>query len=436
MIDHVKRLLPVFLLFVAVFSGYLILPGCHSRSEQTSNECEADSDSIGKIYMLDICIDTLIMEDYQIRRGENLSVLLANQGVSAGFIDSVSNKAKSVFDLTKFRAGQQYTLLKDTSMTKLCYFIYRNSLTEYVVFDLRDTIRVYNYHKEIKNRPKIARGTIESSLWNTMNQSGADPLLALHLSDIFAWQIDFFGIQKGDWYKVLYDQACVDDSVEVEISQIKGAVFCHDGKKYYAIPFMQDSVMEYFDEQGESLRKAFLKAPLKFSRISSRFTNARRHPILKITRPHHGVDYAAPSGTPVVSIGAGTVIKKAFQGGGGGNYLVIRHNSLYTTSYMHLSRFAKGISIGKRVQQGELIGYVGSTGLSSGPHLDFRVFKGGTPVNPLTIESPSGQPVNPAVRDSFLLVRRQIIADLDSISMIANNGTGGSLPLKKGIGRH
>ena len=180
-----------------------------------------------------------------------------------------------------------------------------------------------------------------------------------------------------------------------------------------AIPFTQDSIFEYFDEEGGSLRRAFLKAPLDFFRITSRFTNARFHPILKRYRAHHGVDYAAPAGTPVLSIGAGTVIAKGYEGGGG-NFLKIRHNSVYTTTYMHLSRFAKGIQVGSHVQQGEEIAYVGSTGLSTGPHLDFRVYKNGEPIDPLKLEAPPSEPVQPALRDSFMQVKAAVLAELDS----------------------
>ena len=167
--------------------------------------------------------------------------------------------------------------------------------------------------------------------------------------------------------------------------------------------------MEYFDEEAQSLQRAFLKAPLNYSRISSGFTNSRFHPILRINRAHHGVDYVAPAGTPVKSIGSGKVVARGYEAGGGGNYIKIQHNSVYTTSYMHLRGFAAGIQVGKQVQQGEVIGYVGSTGLSTGPHLDFRVYRNGTPINPLTMESPPSHPVKPELRDSFEVVKQQVL---------------------------
>ena len=392
-----------------------VIPACHSTKEKDESVPEDTID--GRSFLLDICVDSMDVEDCILNSGENLSVVLTKLGISPGKIDSLSNRCKGIFDITKLKAGNQYTLLRDSSLANIHYLIYQDRPTHYVVFDLQDTLRVYCYQKDITMKPKMASGVITSSLWNAISDGGNDLMLSDHLSNIYAWQIDFFGIAKGDWFKVLYDQACIDDTVEVGIAGIQGAVFSHMGQKYYAIPFAQDTVINYFDENGQNLQKAFLKAPLKFSRISSRFSNARRHPVLKIVRPHHGVDYAAPTGTPVVSIGDGTVIKKAYQGGGGGNYLVIRHNSVYSTTYMHLSKFAKGINVGSRVRQGEQIGYVGSTGLATGPHLDFRVHKNGTPVNPLTIESPPADSIRPVMRDSFETVKTKIIARLDSLVM-------------------
>lgn len=212
----------------------------------------------------------------------------------------------------------------------------------------------------------------------------------------------------------MYDVAFIDDSVQIYIGDIKAAYFKHQGQEYYAIPFEQDSVMEFFDDKGNSLKKSFLKAPLNFHRISSHFSNSRFHPVLKKYRAHHGVDYVAPNGTPVRSIGDGIVEAKGYQKGGGGYYLKIKHNSTYTTSYMHLSKYAKGIEKGVRVKQGEVIGYVGSTGLSTGPHLDFRVYKNGTAINPLKLESPPSVPIKPENMDAFKLVVSKTIEELNA----------------------
>jgi murein DD-endopeptidase MepM/ murein hydrolase activator NlpD len=260
-------------------------------------------------------------------------------------------------------------------------------------------------------------------------------MLALKLSDLYAWQIDFFDTKQGDSFRLIYDEAWVDDTTFLEIASIEGALFNHQGRKFIAVPFEQDSAREYFDEEGNSLRKEFLKAPLDFFRISSKFSNARYHPVLKRYRAHHGVDYAAPTGTPVKTVGDGVVVAKGYQRGGGGNFLKVKHNSVYTTTYMHLNRFAKGIKIGSNVRQSEIIGYVGSTGLSTGPHLDYRVHKNNQPINPLTMEAPPSYPVKPELRDSFLVIRDQMLMQLDSMEYATKNtiNTPDSLSLKQEV---
>jgi murein DD-endopeptidase MepM/ murein hydrolase activator NlpD len=237
--------------------------------------------------------------------------------------------------------------------------------------------------------------------------------MAIFLQDIFAWTIDFFALQKGDHFKVIYDQEYVNGE-PLGIGTIHAALFNSSGQDFYAIHFEQEDGQSYFDDQGKSIRKEFLKAPLKIFRISSRFSGARMHPVLRIVRPHFGVDYAAPTGTPVFSIGDGVVQTRAYQAGGGGNFIKIKHNSVYTTTYMHLSKFAPGIQVGSRVKQGELIGFVGSTGLASGPHLDFRVFQSGFPVDPLKMKSPPALPVSEKNMASFKSIRDRLIKELKS----------------------
>ncbi|MCG8700296.1 MAG: peptidoglycan DD-metalloendopeptidase family protein [Bacteroidales bacterium] len=262
------------------------------------------------------------------------------------------------------------------------------------MFDFtNDTLIVSNGNKPVSIKQKKVTGKIESSLWNALVGRQNDPMLANELSEIFAWSIDFFGLQENDSFSIVFDEKYVD-TLYVGFADVHAAYFKHSGSDFYAIPFVQDSSRSFFDENGKSLRKAFLKAPLKFSRISSRFSHSRLHPILKIRRPHHGVDYAAPSGTPVYAIGDGKIIKAARgYNNGAGNMIKIRHNSVYTTAYIHLKGFAKGIKTGTYVKQGQLIGYVGSTGLSTGPHLDFRFYQNGKPIDPLKVKAPPVEPV-------------------------------------------
>jgi murein DD-endopeptidase MepM/ murein hydrolase activator NlpD len=347
-----------------------------------------------------IPLDSFNIVEERIKPNMSLSVLLGNLNLSAKDIQASTKKAASVFDLRKIRRGNTYKVFrsKDSSET-VNYLIYEQSATDYIVFDFTDSVDVVKKQKKIEHQVKTATGVIESSLWLAMTDHDINPMLAMELSDIYAWTIDFFGLQKGDEFKVFYEEKFVDGQ-SVGLGRIYAARFKHNGHDIYAIPFYQDSVMSFFDADGTSLRKAFLKAPLKYSRISSFFSNSRLHPILKIRRPHHGVDYSAPMGTPVHAIGDGKIIKARYSGGAG-NYVKIKHNSIYTTGYMHLSKYGKGIKAGKYVKQGDIIGYVGSTGLSTGAHLDFRVWKNGQNINPLKLDAPPVDPIKPEQMDFF-----------------------------------
>jgi murein DD-endopeptidase MepM/ murein hydrolase activator NlpD len=398
----------------------LLLAACKKNIDENDKDEYSESvENEDHIYAYGICIDSLNLTDYVIKPGENPSIIFSKLGFSIKMTDSLNRASAEVLDPKKLIAGMTYSTISSAdSISSIKYIIFSKSMTNFSIIDLTgDNIKTYVHLKEVTFERKYLEGTIYSSLWNNIREGGGDPLLALKISDILAWQIDFFDVKKGDSYKVIYDVAFVDDTTELYISSIEGLVFTHNKKEFTAIPFKQDSITEYFDMEANSLRKAFLKAPLDFFRITSKFTNARFHPVLKYYRPHHGVDYAAPAGTPVKAIGAGTVIAKGYESGGG-NYIKLRHNDVYTTTYMHLSRFGQGINNGSHVQQGDVIGFVGSTGLATGPHLDFRVYKNGTPINPLKMESPSGKPVKPELKDSFNIVKQKVLLEIDSLSKL------------------
>ncbi|MGC9374356.1 MAG: M23 family metallopeptidase [Bacteroidales bacterium] len=339
-----------------------------------------------------ITIDSFRIKQGRIKRNYNLARLLTEAELEYDEINKAIQSAANVFDIRRIKAGNQYRLYysKDTSST-LKYFVYQHSPTEYLKIDFNKEPAAFKGTKDIINIQKTCSGIISSSLWSTMIDNNIDPMMAIRLSEIYAWTIDFFGLEKGDQFKVLYDEQYVD-SIPIGIGQIYAVSFTHKGEELLAYAFEQDGQISYFDETGKSLRRQFLKAPLRFSRISSGYSNSRFHPILKIYRPHRGIDYAAPTGTPIYSIGDGTVIQKGYTKSAG-YYIKIRHNSVYTSGYNHLSRYPKGIKKGQRVSQGQIIGYVGSTGYATGPHLDFRVWKNGHPINPLTIEAPPVEPV-------------------------------------------
>ena len=346
---------------------------------------------------------------------QTLAELLMDYGLSASKVYALTSHCPdSVFDVRKVRVGQPCTLLTDMdSIATPRYFVYEVNVKEYVVFDLAtDKVTRGNHPSEWHER--TCGGVVESSLWNAMVVSDASPQLAVLLSHIFGWTIDFFGIQKGDEFRLIYEQEYVEGR-PINNFHINAASFCASDSLYYAIPFVQEGEELFYNEKGNSLEGAFLKAPLDYYRISSRFTNSRYHPVLKRYRAHHGVDYAAPTGTPVYAIGSGRVIDKGFQANGGGNYVKIRHNSTYTTTYMHLSRFAKGLKVGDMVAQKEVIGYVGSTGLSTGPHLDFRVYENGKPINPLTIKSQPKKPISEANKAEFLMLRDSLVRRMSNI---------------------
>lgn len=338
------------------------------------------------------------LKEDKVRNGEFFSSLLMKLGLSAEEAYGLSQACDPVFDVRKLKVGNSYRAFY--SSDTLVYLVYDMDRVNSAVFGCRPPYVCRLSSRQVTTERKYADVTIEHSLWEDMRAEGVSPLLILSLSDIYAWTVDFFGLQKGDRFRAFYDQkVCGGDVIAVDT--VRYAVFSHQEEDFQMVMFDQkDGGNIYWNEKGESMRKAFLKAPLSYSRISSGFSYNRRHPITRRVQPHTGVDYAAPKGTPVMSIGDGTVTSMKYEGAGG-NVVRIKHNSVYSTAYLHLSGFASGLKAGKRVRQGDVIGYVGSTGRSTGPHLDFRVWKNGSPVNPLTMDSPPAEPVKEELRPAF-----------------------------------
>ena len=387
---------------------------CNNNKSSILNKTQLDSiPKSHKINSLKFGIDTSIylFNTYIVKKNQNISDIMLPHGISNKTIYKIA-LSDSIFNTRKIRTGNNYyTFTKKDSTKKLDYLVYSIDKIKYVVFDFTDSLNILLKEKTVTTKRKKIIGTISSSLWNAFVDVNEDPMLANDLSEIYAWTIDFFGIQKGDKFTIIYDELSVD-SQKVGIGTIYATKFINSGKEFYAFRFKQDSIYTYFDEQGNSLRKTFLKAPLKYSRISSRFSNSRYHPVLKIRRPHHGVDYAAPRGTPVHSIGDGKIIKKGWDHGGG-NFVKIKHNSVYTTTYMHLSKFAKNIKVGNFVTQSQVIGYVGSTGLATGPHLDFRVYKNGYAINPLKVDAPPAEPIAKENIKEFNQIKSKLLEELE-----------------------
>ncbi|MEZ7884514.1 MAG: peptidoglycan DD-metalloendopeptidase family protein [Bacteroidales bacterium] len=370
--------------------GVLLSVSCGSN--------EADQNTIAttppqeEMYEFGIPVSKFEMKEGTVKSGQFFSTLMSELGVSNTDAYSLTKASEGIFDLKKIKVGNSYKAFYTTNEEpKLAYLVYESDKKTFVTFCLNDSVYVKVNEIETSVKMRVGETTIKSSLWADMKDAGINPVLAIRLSDIYAWSIDFFGLQKGDSFKVLYDEIYAGDKL-LDIGTVHAAIFRHAGKDYYAYRFMQGDTTGYWNDVGENLQKAFLKAPLKFSRISSGFTYSRRHPVTRIVRPHTGIDYAAPKGTPVMSIGSGVVIQKGYAGGGG-HTVKIKHNATYTSAYLHLSAYGKGIAKGARVSQGQIIGYVGSTGLSTGPHLDFRIWKNNTPINPLKMESPPAQKI-------------------------------------------
>jgi murein DD-endopeptidase MepM/ murein hydrolase activator NlpD len=349
------------LLVVAAY--WFMLPRINSNNIQVEViDSSAFIKPIPRLYGL--AIDSFNIETNRVGQDQNLGQILQKYALPERALTQLLLYANSVFDLRKIRHGNNYTafLSRDT-LYRLQYLVYEHSPVDYVVFDFTDSVKVSLKQKEIITKQQRVEGSIVTSLWDAITQNNINSQVALELSEMYAWTVDFFGLQPGDHFTVVYDELYVD-TVSIGLGRIHAASFNHVGKELLAIPFTQDSVETYFDAEGNSLRRAFLKAPLRFSRISSRFSGSRMHPILKIRRPHYGVDYAAPLGTPIYAIGDGRVIMAGYQSGSG-RIVKIKHNGVYTSTYMHLSGFGKGIQTGKYVMQGDLLGYVGSSGLSS-----------------------------------------------------------------------
>lgn len=406
--------LVVIVLFILSISVFFI-------SQFRSNSAKLDTLKVDSIVesvpemKYGIVVDSLVIYKDKIKRNQFLADILLKFNVDYVDIDLAARRAKPVFDVRKIRVGHPYTVLStNDSIPRIQFFIYEESPISYVVFDMRDSIHIHKGEKEIIIKMDTLSGVITSSLWNSIVEMKGDPNLANELSEIFAWTIDFFGIQKNDSYKVIYENLFVEGH-KIGIGKIKAAKFNHNRKDHFAFYFIQDSIGDFFDENAGSLRRAFLKAPLRFKRISSRFSYSRMHPVLKYRRPHLGIDYAAAVGTPVLSVGDG-VVTRIWRSRQGGRSIKIKHNGTYTTAYLHLNGYAKGIKKGKKVNQGDVIAYVGKSGLVTGPHLDFRFYRNGKAIDPLKVKSPAVKPVDSVNLDRFKSYSSQIKAALnDSI---------------------
>lgn len=359
-----------------------------------------------------INIDNFEVIEGIVERNQTLSGILSPFNVSYQMIDEIAKKSKDIFDVKRIAFNKKFTVLtaKDTLLAQ--YFIYEPNPMEFVVFKL-DEGEIYKESRPIEIRKREIGGTITRSLYVNMVELGLTPDLIDQFADLYGWVVDFQRLQEGDKFKVIFNEKLIDDQV-VGIEDIQAAYFEHMGEPYHAIPFTQNGEMSYFDQYGESLKKAFLRDPLKFTRISSRYNLSRFHPVQKRYKPHLGTDYAAPTGTEIRSVGEGTVLEAGYSGGNG-NYVKIKHNATYTTQYLHMSKIGSGVKPGTRVKQGQVIGFVGSTGLATGPHLCFRFWKHGKQVDWLKEKIPPAEPIVEENKIAFEDAKSRIVRTLAAI---------------------
>lgn len=367
-----------------------------------------------QVFLYGINVTGLNIVEGTVIKNQTLGSILAPFNVPYQIIDQIAKKSKEIFDVRGIAADKKFTVLTPTDSSKAQFFIYEPNPAEYVVFNL-DSIDIYKAEKPAEFRVKDVGGIINSNLSADMTIKGVTYDIIDQFADLYGWSIDFGALQKGDEFKVSYEEKVIDGIV-VGVTDIKTAYFKHNGEPYYAIPFEQNGEINFFDQNGDSFKKAFLRDPLKYSRISSRYNLNRYHPVQKRYKAHLGTDYAAPTGTEIRSVGEGTVTHASYTSGNG-NYVKIKHNGTYTTQYLHMSKIAKNIKPGTRIKQGQVIGYVGSTGLATGPHLCFRFWKNGKQEDWLREKIPPSEPISPENKMAFESKKAKYFKMLASIKL-------------------
>lgn len=357
-----------------------------------------------------------------IRSNETFGSIMNRYGVDMNTIHVINELAiKDSIDLTKIKLGYPYTLLtsQDTSVTVKA-FVYEVDKIEYWKIDLTDSIpAVQKVKKQVKTKRVFASGVITSSLFETLESQGVDPVLAINLSEVYAYSIDFYRIQENDRFKVIYDQQYVDDTIPYKVGKIYASYFEHKKDPYYAFGYATDTIKgfwQYYDEEARELKKMFLKSPIDFGRISSKYSMSRYVKIYGRHKPHLGTDFAAPVGTPIKSTANGVVIESAHRGGNG-NFVKVKHNETYTTQYLHMSK--RAVTKGQRVSQGQVIGYIGMTGSTTGPHVCYRFWKNGKQVDALKEKITKSDPLPEKYKPAYMNHIKPLKAELDSLAFPA-----------------
>ncbi len=383
-----------------------------------SNETEKNEVEIRKPNAYGFYTDSLKVFEGIVKKNETLTDILLPHNISYKRISEIASIAKERFNVRKINSGKKYRIYSQIdSVETVHYFVYESNPINFAIINFTDSIiTVMTGEKEIELREREAIGVITNSLYQTLKNQKISDLLALKMAEVYAWQIDFYRVQDGDNFKVIFDEKFIDGEF-VGVGEIKSAYFQHRKNDFYAFYFEQNGNGEYFDEEGNSLRKAFLKSPLKFGRMSSSYSKRRFHPVLHRFKSHLGTDYAAPTGTPIHATGDGIVIEAKYKRNNG-NYVKIRHNGTFMTQYLHMSKIAKGIRSGVAVKQDQVIGYVGMTGLATGPHVCYRFWKNGEQVNHRTQKVKSSNPITKKNLNEYTVYIDSVKSILDSIVFV------------------
>ncbi|WP_372936498.1 peptidoglycan DD-metalloendopeptidase family protein [Seonamhaeicola sp.] len=396
----------------------LFFSNCKEEKKEVIEEEVAVVEEPKYVYEFGFKLNDYVVKRDTIKRGDTFGVILERNNIGYPKIFQIAEKAKDTFDIRKLQVGKPYTILCSKDSLELPQsFIYQPNKEEYVVINFKDSISAYKSRKPIKYVEKTVTGIITSSISETLDEKGVSPVLTNKLADdIYAWTIDFRRLQKGDRFKVIYTDKYIDDTIYGGIHDVKAAYFEHNKEPFYAFQFQTDSVkgiIDYFNEEAKNLRRAFLKAPVKFSRISSRYNLRRRIAVYGYKlRPHKGTDFAAPIGTPIMATANGTVTKSEYRGGNG-NYVKIRHNATYETQYLHMKK--RKVKVGDFVKQGDIIGWVGMTGNTGGPHVCYRFWVNGRQVDPFKQKLPEAKPISDSLKVKYLDYIKPIKYKLDNI---------------------
>jgi murein DD-endopeptidase MepM/ murein hydrolase activator NlpD len=380
-----------------------------NKDKKAVEKLEVIQEIVEPSYEYNILVDSFNVIKGSVKSGQTMGEILYLNHIDHFEINKIVEKSKGIFDVRRVNTGKKYTVICASDSTKKAqYFIYEIDATNYVVFDLRGEIDVYKGKKPVTVKLKTASGIIKSSLWLTMEEKKLSPKLTAELSTIYAWTIDFFKIQKNDGFRVYYEDKYIDGQY-IGIGRLLAAEFTHKGQDFYSFYYREnENFGDYYDEQGKTLRKAFLMAPVDYKRISSRYSKRRKHPVTGRWKGHFGTDYAAEKGTPIWSTANGTIIAATYTKNNG-NYVKVRHNGTYTTQYLHMSKIKPGIRKGVFVKQGDIIGYVGSTGLATGPHVCYRFWKNDKQVDPFKQKLPPGDPIKKENREAYMLAKDSLM---------------------------